>query len=31
MMTEDSMLQTKKEGPEDGFHFFFLDVKKKVQ
>jgi hypothetical protein len=31
MMTGDNMSQTKKESPEDGFHFFFLDVKKKVQ
>jgi hypothetical protein len=31
MMTEDNMPQSKKENPEDGFHFYFLDVKKKAQ
>lgn len=30
-MTKDNMPQTTKESPEDGFHFFSLDVKKKVQ
>jgi hypothetical protein len=31
MMSEDNMSQRKKESPEDGFHFFFLDVQKEVQ
>jgi hypothetical protein len=31
MMAEDNMPSIKKESPEDGFHFFFLHVKKKVQ
>jgi hypothetical protein len=31
MLTGDNMPQTKKERPEDGFHFFFLDVQNKVQ
>jgi hypothetical protein len=30
-MTENNMPQTKTESPEGGFHFFFLDVKKKTQ
>jgi hypothetical protein len=29
-MTEDNMPQRKKVIPEDAFHFFFLDVKKKA-
>jgi hypothetical protein len=29
MMTEDNMSQTKKESPEGGFYFFFLDVQEK--
>jgi hypothetical protein len=31
MMTGDNMPQTKKESPEDGFHFFLMDTQKKMQ
>jgi anti-sigma factor ChrR (cupin superfamily) len=31
MMTGDNMPQTKKESPEDGFHFFLMDIQKKMQ